>query len=437
MRTVLILGLTLLLSQSALNQPMTTILQPAEGLAAINRLAFSSEQTQRVLARLDKRIQTYADDYEARLLKGLLLFYVGEDQAALVELNNLTQLVPDFRLAHLIRGDILAARSNRVALAGNIPVLAPATTKEIQDQLNGLKQEAWARLHAHLQAVDPDKVPLSLLQLAPNVKRALLVDKSEHRLYVFERQDQDKPPQLLRDFYASTGKIDGNKRKQGDLRTPEGVYFITTYIPQQKLPEKYGIGAFPVDYPNSFDQHQGKSGDGIWLHGTDRIYYSRPPMDSEGCVVLTNLDLKAVSPFITVGVTPIIITDKVVWVDRQTWLNTRNEITTALETWRSDWESRNLERYLSHYADGFWNESFDLKQWKEYKRRVYQGKAYQKVTLSDLSLFAYPVVSAAGDSVVLASFRQAYQSNNFNSETSKRMYLTQHQGKWEILYEGR
>ena len=437
MRSMLLLGLGIMaLSQASFNQPLTNMVQPADSLPALNRLALSSEQTQQALARLEKRINTAADDYEARLLKGLLLFYTGEDRAALQQLNELTQLMPDFHLTYLIHSDILAARSNHIAMAGKLPMRMD-NDKDIQMQLNALKQEAWARLHAHLQAVDPNKVPLALLQLDRNTPRALLVDKSQHRLYVFERQDQDQPPQLVRDFYTSTGKLEGNKKKSGDLRTPEGVYFITSYIPDEKLPDKYGIGAFPMDYPNALDQHQGKTGDGIWLHGTDRIYYSRPPLDSEGCVVLTNLDPKAVNPFINIGVTPIIIADKLTWVDRQNWLQNRNDIMTALNSWRSDWESLNVDRYLGHYAADFWNDAFNLKRWKEHKSRVNQGKTYQKVKLDDISLFSYPVTSPSGENLVLASFRQAYQSNNFSSETRKRLFLEQHNGKWQILYEGR
>ena len=437
LRNILLLGVGLMLmSQSALNQPITSIVQTVDGLPALSRLAYTSEQTQQALARLDRRIRDYSDDYEARLLKGLLLFYAGEDQAALHELNDLTRLVPDFHLAYLIQGDILAARGNQVALVGHAPVLSEFG-KDVQSQLSALKQEAWARLQAYLQAVDPTKVPLPLLQLAPSIKRAILVDKSQHRLYVFEREGEQGIPQLVRDFYVSTGKLEGNKQKQGDLRTPEGVYFITSHIPQAKLPDKYGVSAFPVDYPNAFDQHLGKTGDGIWLHGTERIYYSRPPLDSEGCVVMTNRDLKSVEPLIAIGSTPIIIADKVKWVDKNAWQSMRSEVATALEDWRKDWESRDVERYLNHYSANFWNEQFNFSQWKEHKSRVNLGKTFQKVELSDVSFFSYPVMSQQGEEMVLVSFRQDYHSNNFNSETSKRVFFTRHNGSWKILYEGR
>lgn len=436
-RNFLMIGLGLLaISQGTHNQPIASMNQSVQSLPQVNRITLSNDQTQHVLNRLETRIEKYRDDYEARLLKGLLLFHTGDNPHALAELNELTRLVPDFHLAHLVRGDIMAARSNTVAFIGQGPLFADKN-RATQDQLSALQQEAWARLQAHLQAVDPQKVPLPLLQLASNVKQVLLVDKTAHRLYVFERHDQDAVPQLVRDFYVSTGKLVGNKQTQGDLRTPEGVYFVTSYIPDDKLPDKYGSGAYPVDYPNALDRRMGKTGDGIWLHGTDNIYYSRPPLDSEGCVVLTNLDLKSVAPFITIGATPIVIADKVSWVDKTQWLAQRQGVLQAIEDWRRDWESLNVDRYLGHYGKQFWNEQFSLASWKAHKSRVSQGKTYQKVSLADISLFTYPVTNQNGENLVLASFRQGYQSNNFNSETSKHMYLSQQDGHWQIVYEGR
>ena len=436
-RSFLMIGLGLLVvSHSPHNQPISSMVLPAQGLPQVKRITLSDDQTQHVLTRLEARIAKYRDDYEARLLKGLLLFHTGDNPHALDELNELTRLVPDFQLALLVRGDIMAARSNTVAFIGKGPLFANKN-RATQDQLNALQQEAWARLHAHLQAVDPQKVPLPLLQLAPNVKRVLLVDKTAHRLYVFERQKDDTALELVRDFYVSTGKLVGNKQKQGDLRTPEGVYFVTSFIPDEKLPDKYGSGAFPVDYPNALDRRMGKTGDGIWLHGTDHVYYSRPPLDSEGCVVLTNLDLKSVAPFITIGSTPIVIADKISWVDKDQWLAQRQGVLQAIEDWRRDWESLNVDRYLGHYGQHFWNEQFSLASWKAHKSRVNKGKAYQKISLSDISLFTYPVTSQNGENLVLASFRQGYQSNNFNSETSKHMYLSQQGGRWRIVYEGK
>jgi murein L,D-transpeptidase YafK len=392
-------------------------------------------QIQQALARLNMRLQTYDQDYEARLLKALIYFKGGHPNEALEELNHLLKRAPHFHLAYLIRGDILMSRVRQVSDIGQ-PALLDTRSRKQQQMLQQLRAEAEARLAAHLVAVDPGTVPAPLLKLAPRIHKAVLVDKSRHRLYIYARQHDGEPPTLVRDFYVSTGKARGNKHKSGDLRTPEGVYFVTRYIPDRKLPEKYGIGAFPVNYPNALDKHLGKTGDGIWLHGTDRIYYSRPPLDSEGCVVLPNLDLSQIKPEIVPGVTPVIIADHVRWVKKDKWQQTRASVLQAIENWREDWQSLDVQRYLGHYAPGFWSGRYDRDSWARYKKRVAAGKRYQKVKLSNLSVFVYPRKAALGKDMVLVKFRQQYRSNNFNSETNKELLLIKQGDHWRILHEG-
>ena len=230
-----------------------------------------------------------------------------------------------------------------------------------EQRLTALREEVYSRLRANLTDKHAGQVPLQFLKLNPEIKTALLVDKSQNRIYVYQRSAPDQPPHLLRDFYVSTGKRNGNKEAAGDLRTPEGVYFITSEIPDKKLPEKYGVVAFPTNYPNAFDRHLGKTGEGIWLHGTDKIYYSRPPMDSEGCVAMTNLDLSTIRHLIVPGLTPIVIAESVQWVDRATWEATREQLMTAVEQWRHDWESMDVDSYLSHYAPDFWGSGYTFR----------------------------------------------------------------------------
>src|SRR3546814_8483534 len=50
----------------------------------------------------------------------------------------------------------------------------------------------------------------------------------------------------------------------------------------RKLPDFYGDGAYPLNYPNEWDKHEGRKGYGIWLHGTPSTTYSRPPRASDG-----------------------------------------------------------------------------------------------------------------------------------------------------------
>ncbi len=122
-------------------------------------------------------------------------------------------------------------------------------------------------------------------------------------------------PRYIADYYISSGKNGSQKVREGDKKTPIGVYFVTANVPREKLTDFYGRGAFPINYPNEWDKRHGRSGFGIWLHGTPSDTYSRPPRASDGCVVLSNQDLDRISATLQVGMTPVIISDGIEWID--------------------------------------------------------------------------------------------------------------------------
>ena len=431
---ILMILLLLIVTVVSKSQTITSMVESANTLPAARAMESKQARLKTLLQQMDLRLQQDNKDYEAQLVKGILNFQLGNTDQAVAELTRLTHQEPSFHLAYLLLGDMLAAKVMPVTDIGS-PGLFDAAKRE--EQLTALREEIYSRLRANLDNEQSDRIPLQFIKLNPSIKTALLVDKSRNRIYVFERSAPDEPPHLLRDFYVSTGKRTGNKETAGDLRTPEGVYFITSSIPDTKLPEKYGIGAYPTNYPNALDRHLGKTGEGIWLHGTDRIYFSRPPLDSEGCVVMANIDLNAIRHYITPGLTPIVITDAAQWVDRATWEATRKQVMATVEQWRQDWESMDVESYLSHYAPDFWGGGYTFEQWAAYKRQVSSNKTYQKVALKNLSLFYYPREASGGKDMVLARFRQDYRSNNFKGEATKYLYLKREQGQWKIVYEGK
>lgn len=313
----------------------------------------------------------------------------------------------------------------------------PRLGKEKKQQLAFLREEAQLRIRSLLNSKKQNILPRQILALGDSVKKALLVDKKSNRLYVFSRKDSGELVEEVNDYYVTTGKLVGDKKNRGDLKTPEGVYFVTSWISPEKLPDKYGIGAFPVNYPNELDRKAGKTGYGIWLHGTDKGYYSRPPRDSEGCVVLTNIDLEALKSEIVPGITPVVIADKVDWVDYDSWKAERENILSAIENWRKDWASLDVDKYLSHYSDRFWSATHNKKSWSARKRYLAKNKRYQEVTLSDVSLLMYPKKKDINQDIAVVRLHQDYVSNNFKSEMYKRLYLAKQGNDWKIIYEGR
>ena len=148
-------------------------------------------------------------------------------------------------------------------------------------------------------------LPRSIIKLANNAPYAFLIELSKSRLYLIK--NNNGIPEIIADFYVSIGKEGFNKKTSGDNKTPVGVYKITSYLSDDDLPELYGNGAFPINYPNSWDKKNKKTGYGIWIHGVPRDVYSRPPLTSEGCVVTSNRTLNKLKKYIVTGVTPVIL----------------------------------------------------------------------------------------------------------------------------------
>lgn len=340
---------------------------------------------------------------------------------ALREVDKVLAMRPDFKLAHLIKGDLLMARARPIANMGS------ASTRPADPQsLTDLRDEARVRLMRYIDQPDPNLLPRQILQLAPGQQYALLADASRARLYLFENVDGE--PRLKRDYYMTIGKNGTDKRVEGDKRTPVGVYHITQQLPRAQLADLYGSGAFPLNYPNDWDQLQGRRGHGIWLHGVPSDTYSRPPRSSEGCVVVTNPDLNELSQYIQVGITPVVIVERAEWVPRKEWEQARSTLQFQLGTWQAHWQSRDATRFLDHYSDEFLQGAG--RDWAASKRRNIENKAWIKVDLRETSLFLYP-----GGEMAYAEFTQDYASDKLSGTTSKRLYWKSQPEGWRITLE--
>ena len=345
-------------------------------------------------------------------------------ELALQRVDALIQDYPNFRLAYLVRGDLLLARTRPLETFGNVAKTVP------QDKLDGLREEALARLRAQRQRPAEGRVPSSVLQLEPHQKHVIVVDSHRSRLYLFE--NARGTPQLVADYYVTLGKNGVEKTHEGDQKTPIGVYFVTANLPRQKLTDFYGAGAYPISYPNEWDRRMGRNGHGIWLHGVPSALYSRPPRSSDGCIVLANPDLESVGRTVQVGLTPVIIADQIEWSDASALEAERKSLATAMEQWRADWESRNTERYLSHYSARFSSGTQNAAAWAEHKRKVTAAKSWIKVDVSEVSMFRYP----RERDFVVVTFEQSYQSDRLSNTMRKRQYWVREGGGWKILYEG-
>ena len=344
-------------------------------------------------------------------------------KTAQLKIDELTEAYPNFQLGHLIRGDLLLMHTQAVNNFG-------ASANASEERLKDFREEASARLKAIRDKPDPDFIPRNVLQLRDDQKQILLVDAKRSRLYLYE--NIGGTPRLVMDYYISQGKLGINKIKEGDQKTPVGVYYITSHLTGTKLPDFYGPGALPINYPNEWDKVNGRSGSGIWLHGVSSEIFSRPPLASDGCVVLANSDFLNIAAAVEIGRTPIIISEHVEFVNRKKWDADKLAASKLIEDWRLDLESMNQNRLLANYSRNFKTlQGEDINAWFLKQRQFTEGVHDISVKLRDVTQFRYP----GKDEIIVSTFTQESIAGKSKINVRKRQYWIKEASRWRIIYE--
>ena len=364
-------------------------------------------------------------DAEARLIDIYKLIGQANSHDALAKAESLVKDHPNFQLAQLVYGDLLAGRARPVRMLGDVP---DTTAKAGAQQLAELRQESQLRLRALRERPEPSMVPSQFLTLSPRVKHAIAVDASRSRLYLFENTSSGL--KLLADYYISVGKSGIEKSLEGDLRTPLGVYFVTGSLDPRKLKDFYGSGALPINYPNQLDVKRGKTGSGIWLHGTPPQQFSRAPQATDGCVVLANPDLERIIKTVEVRSTPVVIAQSLTWVAPQTARANSKPFEVALNSWQAAKSSGDITRLMSWYTADFTSYGKTLAEWKPALISEVKQLGGREVQLKDVSYMRW---TDSTDTMVV-TFGELVQGAK--SGHTKRQYWTRQGNQWKIFFEG-
>lgn len=132
------------------------------------------------------------------------------------------------------------------------------------------------------------------------------VDKSKRRMYLIENE------QVIREYRIALGKHPkGHKQKEGDKKTPEGLYTLDFIVPHSQF-----YKAFHISYPNQQDRTNARKsgvspGGGISIHGLMNGDKRDPRFVqsfdwTKGCIAISNQNMDELLSLVKVG-TPILI----------------------------------------------------------------------------------------------------------------------------------
>ena len=365
-------------------------------------------------------------DPESRLIEAQQLFAKGQTSEAIVKVEALIKEVPTFRAAHLLYGDLLLSRSRLKNEQESFQKTLPA---EAVEALSDLRTESKLRVQSVQNSPPTGTVPSQFFGLTTQNKHAIAVDASKSRLYLFENSANGFV--LKENHYISVGKLGIGKNIEGDQRTPLGVYFLSRKLAASELPTLYGAGfygkgALTLNYPNQLDVLRGKTGGGIWLHGTPPKEYARAPKATNGCVAISNPILDRIMKSVALGSTPFVIAESIMWVKSNSLNQERVEFNKILANWHKAKQTGNFQNLTTFYQASY------LKIQKN-TDRLFAAAGQQKSQDFDVNNYSILQWKDSSDTMIVTYSELLNQSN---SGKTKRQYWTRDGSQWRIFFEG-
>ena len=379
-----------------------------------------------------KKIQkTPGFDAEARLIAIYQRIGQAQTREALALADKLVADYPNFALAQLVHGDLLMSQTRAIKSMGDMP---EATVRAAAPGVLGdLREESLLRIKALRERPPAGMVPAPFLQLSPRNRHAIAIDASRARLYLYENSASGI--KLIADFYISVGKLGLEKNAEGDLRTPIGIYYITNTVPRKTLKDFYGAGALPINYPNPYDLRRGKTGSGIWLHGTPRDQFARLPKATDGCVVLSNHDLERILATAEIRTTPVVIAPSLQWVPASQTAQDYQSFNAVWTQWHTSKAGGKIDQTLSYYTPDFQSYGKTLKDWTTILSGEIASARGAASQIKDLSVLQWK--ESAQTTTMVVTFAEIPAGKTTGA--IKRQYWLRSgatSNQWKIFFEG-
>jgi len=246
-----------------------------------------------------------------------------------------------------------------------------------------------------------------------NQKDILVCVKDKKRLDIYK---YNKNLKLLDSIKVLTG-LDGDKLKEGDLKTPIGVYRLVNLL--TKVDNFYGPFAFETEYPNLYDKTQKKDGHGIWIHGFP--IKGKRDENTRGCIAMENSILEKLKEKINYKKTYLLIAqDKLLTTN----IDEVSKILAFIYKWRRAWKNSNLKIYKTFYDKDFKkSDGKNLKKFLEYKKRVFRKRKHQKVQIFFDDINIIPYQNLNNKKIFRINMQQKYLTKDYKYIGPKELYI--------------
>lgn len=258
-----------------------------------------------------------------------------------------------------------------------------------------------------------------------NLDTLLVANKQKKSLRIYTMQNEN--PMFVSSYDVIVGK-DGDKQKEGDLKTPLGVYkIVKKFAPADQF---YGPLAYSLSYPNTLDKVEGKNGYGIWIHGSPMDGSKRDPM-SKGCIVMQNDILLSIEKVINPTKATILVGQDSIF---KTNSDEISSILAQFFTWRQSWQESNLERYLDFYSQDFKRyDGLDKDGFSKMKRYIFSQKDDKTIEFKNINISPYP--NEENKKLFRIGFYEIYKTKRHQFQGNKELFIELKNDKMFILAE--
>lgn len=255
----------------------------------------------------------------------------------------------------------------------------------------------------------------------------LAVDKETLRAELRTWPERHQDSSVLKTFRIAIGKQSGDKEREGDNRTPEGIYITQKIIEDSELPAKYGPKAIPINFPNPVDIYSRKSGSGIWLHGVEDDRRIEEANVTEGCVAFYNQDIRNLAQWLRPHQGIVVIAQDLGTVNQPADISAVRD---ATEGWQKAWAERNVDSYISYYGDQFSHKGMNRVAYQDYKKRIFNSYKAITLKLDQVRVVTHPKYA-------VTTMNQDFNGDNrFISNGRKVLYwMRDSSGQWKIVQE--